>query len=274
MDVVRPLARRLCLAAALFSAAATLPTPVLAADPPPANETPLQLQKRRLDALRAAADAASPTNVPDRDALVKAMIVVMAVADPALLPDRTAGLPALDELRSLCANGAEAGAHLVRMAQATGETGDMVARMSVAMDRVAIMVTACAARQLDIRGRAILARPGSRPDAAELTAMREAAASLPASIANIVLGATLLDLNPNSRTRTAMDAAPVLLEAVAAMPPASKAATLEAVEKMLGPPERDGHIDTAARDVMLQLLRRDACGAGCEVLGASEATPG
>ncbi|WP_457318557.1 GGDEF domain-containing protein [Stenotrophomonas sp. P5_B8] len=88
-DVVCPLVRRLCLAAALFTSSAL----ACAADAPTA-ETPLQLQQRRLDALRLMADASSPSNMPDREALVKGMIVVMAVADPALLPDGWTGIAA------------------------------------------------------------------------------------------------------------------------------------------------------------------------------------
>ena len=269
MDVVRSFRRRLCMAVVLLGSAA----PAMAADPP-ANETPLQLQQRRVDALRAAADAASPTNQPDRDALVRAMIVVMAVSDPALLPDATAGLTALPDLRTLCANSAHAGAHLVRMARATGDTEGMLARMSVAVDGTMIMATACSARQLDIQSRAILARPGKLPTAEELTAMQKEADTLPRNIAGIVLGASLTDLNPNSRARTALDGLPVLVEATAAMPPATKAATLEAVRQILDPPDRDGHIDHEARDVLLQALKGSECAAACELLGAAEGRPG
>jgi hypothetical protein len=265
MDVVCPLVRRLCLAAALLTASSL----ACAADAPTA-ETPLQLQQRRLEALRLMADAASPSNVPDRETLVKGMIVVMAIADPALLPDGSAGIAALDDLRRLCANSAHAGVQLVRLAQATGDAEGMLARMSVAVDRTAIMTTACSARQLDIQGRAILARPGKRPTTAEVTAMREVAATLPGSIAGIILGATLTDLNPNSRARTASDGLPVLVEAAAAMPPATKAATLEAVRQKLAQPDSDGHIDHTARDPLLEPLRGSDCAASCTLLGAAE----
>lgn len=250
------------------AALATFSSLAFAADAP-AEETPLQLQQRRVDALRDVAAAASPTNVPAREELVKGMVVVIAVADPALLPPASSGLAALGDLRTLCANGEQALVHLVQMARAVGDTAATLSKMSLAVDRTMIMAAACSARQLNIQAKAALAQPDQRPTADELAAMKKEAASLPEVMSRIVLGATLTDLNPNSRVRTAADALPILREAIAALPPAGKAATIEAVEKLLAPPDKDGHIDRAARDPLLKVLRGSECTASCKLLGES-----
>lgn len=263
MDVVCPLVRRLCMVAALV----TLSASALAADPP-ATESPGQIQLRRLGALKALADAASPDTPPDRNALITGLALQMVIADPALVPAGTAGLGSLPALRAVCGAAAQGAVQLVQMAQASDDPSGNLARMSVAVDRSAIMGMACTARQLDMQSRAILDRATAQTDPTELDGMRAMADTLPTNIAAILLGATLSDLNPASRDRTATDALPILGEAAAVMPPATKAAALDAVQRLLARPDADGHIDRTTRDALLAPLKGSACTASCRLLGA------
>ncbi len=234
---------------------------------PEASPAPLELQAQRLHALTSLADMASPENVPDRETLVTAMMIAMDVADPALVPRGDAGPAALPDLRVACANGYKATTQLVRLANATPEPGDTISRLSVALDRTTIMVTACTAREMDIQARELLKRGVGTGDAAVLGELQRLADDLIPRLTILTLGATLTDLNPNSRARTEADALPVLREAASAMTPEMRRKTLDAIDKALQKHEEAGTIDRAARARFLEPFHADACSASCKVLG-------
>ncbi len=268
MDVPPLRLRAICLAALLATTG-----PLLAAGPAPAA-TGLELQADRLHALTALADAASAGNVPDDDTLVTAMMMTMDIADPALVPPGSAGLDAMLDLLAACRNGRRAAEQVVRLAMATPDPNATLGRISVAIDRTAIMTTACTARQMDMQSREILKRGVSSSDAVQLEDMRQMAESLPIRIGMLAMGATLTDLNPKSRARTEADALPILREAGAAMTPSMRQAVLDGVEKTLKDADSKGRIDRAARARLQAAVQDAGCTASCQLLSAPlPATP-
>ncbi|WNH54526.1 hypothetical protein [Stenotrophomonas oahuensis] len=266
MDVVALRTRLLgftALAALAGTAQATVTLPPV---------SPLLQQTERLHALTGLADAASPENVPDRETLVTAMMVAMDIADPVLVPRADAGPEVLPDLRTACENGHSATVQLVRLAQATPDPGDILSRLSVALDRTTNMQILCAARQLDIESRELLKRGVSPGDAATLDDMRRLLDDLKPRISMLVMGATLTDLNPNSRARTTAEALPVLLEVASAMTPELRKETLDAIDKTLQKHDSEGRIDNEVRARLTEAFRGDACSASCKVLGGAGGT--
>lgn len=266
MDVVALRTRLLgftALAALAGTAQATVTLPPV---------SPLLQQTERLHALTGLADAASPENVPDRETLVTAMMVAMDIADPVLVPRADAGPEVLPDLRTACENGHSATVQLVRLAQATPDPGDILSRLSVALDRTTNMQILCAARQLDIESRELLKRGVSPGDAATLDDMRRLLDDLKPRISMLVMGATLTDLNPNSRARTTAEALPVLLEVASAMTPELRKETLDAIDKTLQKHDSGGRIDNEVRARLTEAFRGDACSASCKVLGGAGGT--
>ncbi len=234
--------------------------------PPP---SPLFTQDARLHALTSLADAASPENVPDRETLVTAMMIAMDVADPALVPRTDAGTGVLPDLHAACDNGQRATVQLVRLAQATPEPAEMLSRLSVALDRTTNMAILCGARQLNIESRELLERGVGSGDAAKLGEMRRLLDDLKPKISMLVMGATLTDLNPNSRSRTAEEALPVLREVASAMTPELRKETLEAIDKTLQKDAAEGRIDEEVRARLKEPFHGDACSESCKVLGSA-----
>jgi len=251
------------LMAALMAATAS----AQAAAPQPAA-SPLQRQARTLAALTSMADEASAGSVPNPDTLATGKFLAMVIADPALVPTGSAGMAAMEQSLSLCTNGNLAGKQLLRLAQATPDPEQSLGVLSDAVDRTGIMSIACSARQLDMMGRALLGRDTDGNTSAVLAGMQQMTDGMSFSIALVVLGATQTDASSaGNRASTLASALPVFREAAAAMTPAGRKTTLDAVKRALQKPEREGHIDRDARLKLEAALQTDACAASCQVLG-------